>query len=190
MNTAAAAVSISTDKILAATAGGIGYLKLNQPEKHNAISYAMWLAIAEVMESFRGDDDVRVIVLSGEGGRAFSAGADISEFSSNRSTDEQIELYEAAGRAGVRRDQALPQAGHRADRRLLRRRRTRGRAVRGSAHRHRRFQVRHPRREARPRLLPQEPAPARGPGRGRRMRRKFCSPPDDSLPSRRSGWGS
>ncbi len=99
MNAPAAAVSISTDKILAGKAGGIGYLKLNQPEKHNAISYAMWLAIAEVMESFRGDDDVRVVVISGEGGRAFSAGADISEFSSNRSTDEQIEIYEAAGRA-------------------------------------------------------------------------------------------
>ena len=99
MNAIAAAVSVSTDRIIAAKAGGIGYLKLNQPEKHNAISYAMWVAISEVMESFRDDDGVRVVVMSGEGGRAFSAGADISEFSKNRSTQAQIEVYEAAGRA-------------------------------------------------------------------------------------------
>ena len=90
---------VSTGKIIAGKAGGIGYLGLNQPGKHNAISYAMWVAIAEVMESFRADDEVRVVVMSGEGGRAFSAGADISEFSGNRSTEAQIEVYDAAGRA-------------------------------------------------------------------------------------------
>ena len=99
MNGIAAAAAVSTDKIIAERADGVGYLRLNQPEKHNAISYAMWVAIAEVMESFREDDGVRVVVVSGEGGRAFSAGADISEFSENRSTEEQIEVYEAAGRA-------------------------------------------------------------------------------------------
>ena len=99
MNAPAAALAVSTDKIIAEKAGGVGYLRLNQPEKHNAISYAMWVAIAEVMDSFRVDDAIRVVVMSGEGGRAFSAGADISEFSSNRSTEAQIEAYEAAGRA-------------------------------------------------------------------------------------------
>ena len=99
MNGIAAAAAVSTDKIIAERANGVGYLRLNQPEKHNAISYAMWVAIAEVMESFREDDGVRVVVMSGEGGRAFSAGADISEFSEKRSTEAQIEVYEAAGRA-------------------------------------------------------------------------------------------
>ena len=92
-------VPVSTGKIIAGKRGGVGYLGLNQPEKHNAISYAMWVAIAEVMESFRADDEVRVVVVSGEGGRAFSAGADISEFSANRSTEEQVMVYDAAGRA-------------------------------------------------------------------------------------------
>ena len=99
MSGIAAAAAVSTDKIIAERANGVGYLRLNQPEKHNAISYAMWVAIAEVMASFREDDGVRVVVMSGEGGRAFSAGADISEFSEKRSTEEQIEVYEAAGRA-------------------------------------------------------------------------------------------
>ena len=99
MNAPAAAVSLSTDKIIAGKADGVGRLRLNQPAKHNAISYSMWVAIDEVMRLFRDDDEVRVVVMSGEGGRAFSAGADISEFSKNRSTEEQIEVYEAAGRA-------------------------------------------------------------------------------------------
>lgn len=99
MNDTATALSVSTDKIIAGKAAGVGYLRLNQPEKHNAISYAMWMGITEVMESFRDDEEVRVVVISGEGGRAFSAGADISEFSKNRSTQAQIEVYEEAGRA-------------------------------------------------------------------------------------------
>ena len=92
-------VPVSTGKIIAGKAEGVGHLRLNQPGKHNAISYSMWVAIAEVMESFRTDDEVRVVVVSGEGGRAFSAGADISEFSANRSTEEQVKVYDAAGRA-------------------------------------------------------------------------------------------
>ena len=99
MNAPATALSVSTDKIIAGKAAGIGYLRFNQPEKHNAISYGMWVAIDEVMGSFRDDDEVRVVVMSGEGGRAFSAGADISEFSEIRNTREQIEVYEEAGRA-------------------------------------------------------------------------------------------
>ena len=96
---APASVPVSTDRIIAWKKAGVGYLGLNQPGKHNAISYAMWVGIAEVMESFRGDDEVRVVVMAGEGGRAFSAGADISEFSANRSTGEQVKVYDAAGRA-------------------------------------------------------------------------------------------
>ena len=99
MNAPAVAVSVSTHKIIAEKAGGVGYLRLNQPEKHNAISYAMWLGMAEVMASFRDDDEVRVVVMSGEGGRAFSAGADISEFSENRGTEAQVEAYDVVSRA-------------------------------------------------------------------------------------------
>ena len=97
--TAMTPVPVSTHGIIAGKADGVGCLRLNQPEKHNAISYAMWVGIAEAMESFRGDDEVRVVVLSGEGGRAFSAGADISEFSGNRNTPEQVAAYDAASRA-------------------------------------------------------------------------------------------
>ncbi len=99
MNDAATTLPASTDRVIAERAGGVGWLRLNQPAKLNAISYAMWVAITQTMQSFGEDDDVRVVVLSGEGGRAFSAGADISEFSEVRNTEAQIEVYEAASRA-------------------------------------------------------------------------------------------
>ena len=67
-------------RILTRRADGIGWITINQPEKRNAISLAMWDAIAAAAEDFASDDCVRVVVLCGAGGRAFASGADISEF--------------------------------------------------------------------------------------------------------------
>ena len=89
-----------TEKLIVKRNGGVGYLSLNQPEKHNAISYEMWLGIAQAIADFGADDDIRVIVLSGEGEAAFSSGADISQFERQRQSAENIKVYDgAAGRA-------------------------------------------------------------------------------------------
>jgi enoyl-CoA hydratase/carnithine racemase len=89
-----------TEKLIVKKSDGVGYLILNQPEKHNAISYEMWLGIAQVIADFEADDDMRVIVVSGEGGAAFSSGADISQFERQRQSAEKIKVYDgAAGRA-------------------------------------------------------------------------------------------
>lgn len=70
----------ATRKILTRKQDGIGWLTINQPEKRNAISLAMWDAIAAAAEDFAADDAVRVVVMHGAGGQAFASGADISEF--------------------------------------------------------------------------------------------------------------
>ena len=44
-----------TPKIIAKKGGGIGWLIFNQPEKHNAMSFAMWQAIPKVMADFEAD---------------------------------------------------------------------------------------------------------------------------------------
>lgn len=67
-------------KILTRKQDGIGWLTINQPEKRNAISLAMWDAIAAAADDFAADDAVRVVVMHGAGGKAFASGADISEF--------------------------------------------------------------------------------------------------------------
>src|SRR3954454_14115711 len=80
-------------KILSKKVNGIGHLVFNNPEKRNAFSLDMSLAAADVLEDFLGDDAVRVIVLSGAGGKSFVSGADISKFEQSRATKEQVEEY-------------------------------------------------------------------------------------------------
>ena len=84
------------DKLIVSRDNGVGYIGLNQPEKHNAITYEMWLGIAQAVDNFESDTDVRVIVVAGEGGRAFSAGADISQFEQKRGATDAIQTYNDA----------------------------------------------------------------------------------------------
>jgi enoyl-CoA hydratase/carnithine racemase len=53
----------------------------------------MWQALGEIMEAFEADAAVRVVVLTGAGGKAFVSGADISEFEKQRASSEQRESY-------------------------------------------------------------------------------------------------
>ena len=89
-------LDLQTDKMLAHVDEGVGSIIFNQPEKRNAVSYAMWQAIPEIIKDFNSSEDVRVVVMSGAGDRAFVSGADISEFEKLRNTPEQIEIYDAA----------------------------------------------------------------------------------------------
>ena len=87
-------------KILTRRADGIGWLTINQPEKRNAISLAMWDAIAAAADDFAADPDVRVVVLHGAGGKAFASGADISEFDKVRANaDAQVEYGKRSAQA-------------------------------------------------------------------------------------------
>jgi len=74
-------------------APGVRRLTLNRPEKRNAISLEMSLAAADVIDDFASDPEVRVIVLSGAGDKAFVSGADISRFDKDRATPEQVAEY-------------------------------------------------------------------------------------------------
>ena len=84
-----------TDKMLSRKEGGVGYLIFNNPERHNAVSLEMWEAATAILADFAGDKEVRVVVLTGAGGKAFVSGADISKFESERSSKTAIDLYNA-----------------------------------------------------------------------------------------------
>jgi enoyl-CoA hydratase len=89
----------ATDKMLALKKGRVGIMTFNNPERHNAVSLEMWEAATRILEDFAGDDDVRVLVITGAGGKAFVSGADISKFESERATQEAVARYGAiAGR--------------------------------------------------------------------------------------------
>lgn len=62
--------------------GDIAFVTLDRPERLNAVSMAMRDALWGVLTALRDDPTVRCAVFSGEGDRAFSAGADITEFGS------------------------------------------------------------------------------------------------------------
>lgn len=95
-------MKLDTDKMIAEKDGPIGWMIYNNPARHNAMSLEMQQAIPVILEDFRNDPEVRVVVLRGAGDRAFVSGADISEFESKRSTAEARRHYdEAGGRAGA-----------------------------------------------------------------------------------------
>ena len=79
----------------------VGYIELNNPKKLNAISFSMWCSLNEVLEGFYKNSSIRCIVVSGVGEKAFSAGADISEFEDNRSDVEAIESYDKASKKAM-----------------------------------------------------------------------------------------
>lgn len=69
---------------------GICIIKINRPEKLNAMNSDIAKEIISIFEKTGTDDSVKVIILTGEGDRAFSAGADI-EYMSKISPDESVE---------------------------------------------------------------------------------------------------
>jgi enoyl-CoA hydratase/carnithine racemase len=98
------AVALATSKIIAEVDGGVGWLRINQPERRNAISLEMWQGLADATAAFEADDAVRVVVIHGVGGRSFAAGADISEFGQQRANAEQKRRYgevAARGQGGL-----------------------------------------------------------------------------------------
>ena len=68
------------ENILFEENNNIGYITVNRPSKLNALNKATIAELNEAFESAREDHDIKVIILSGSGEKAFVAGADISEF--------------------------------------------------------------------------------------------------------------
>ena len=60
-----------------ATSGGIARITINRPERRNAMSYGVMHGLRERMAEAKRSDDVRVVVLTGAGDKAFCAGADL-----------------------------------------------------------------------------------------------------------------
>ena len=81
-------------QILVERDGHVARVTINRPERRNAISFAAWQSLAASFDNLAADPEVRVIMLTGAGDRAFCAGNDISEFAEKRSTPEQVEAYD------------------------------------------------------------------------------------------------
>lgn len=84
---------MTEEKMLSRTQDSVGYIIFNNPEKHNAVSVEMWDALEKFLNQFREDNNIRVVVLEGAGGKSFVSGADISKFDKERSTKEAVLSY-------------------------------------------------------------------------------------------------
>lgn len=88
------------DAIVVEVADGIATVRLNRPAKHNAVNLGMWQALALLMPELADDPAVEVMVLRGTPGGPFSAGADVEEFRTLRSTADSAAAYGEAVAAG------------------------------------------------------------------------------------------
>jgi enoyl-CoA hydratase/carnithine racemase len=66
--------------------GPVATLLFSNPKKMNAVTYDMWRAVPETIALLDADPEVRVIVVAGDGSKAFISGADISQFEKLRGT--------------------------------------------------------------------------------------------------------
>jgi enoyl-CoA hydratase/carnithine racemase len=73
--------------------GAVARVTLDRPDKMNAINNAMWEQLGSLFAELDADLSLRCVILCGAGERAFSVGADISEFEQNRSSVERARSY-------------------------------------------------------------------------------------------------
>ena len=92
----AARYESGTDRLLVEVSGPVATVTFNNPGKHNALSADMRAALPGVLRALNADGDVRVIVMTGAGDKAFTAGADISEFGEQRTSPAARASYDQA----------------------------------------------------------------------------------------------
>ena len=72
---------------------GVAEVKLNRPEKHNALDHAMFESLIDVGEKLAKDRSIRAVILYGAG-KSFCAGIDLSIFSGESSSDDFLNKME------------------------------------------------------------------------------------------------
>ena len=98
--TAAVTTAVATqEKLIGHREGAVGHVIFNNPARHNAVSLEMWQTAFKVIDGFAKDPEVRVLVVTGNGGKAFVSGADISKFETERSSEDAAAKYNAASGA-------------------------------------------------------------------------------------------
>jgi enoyl-CoA hydratase/carnithine racemase len=83
-------------RIVSTIDAAIGTLTFNNPERHNAVSLDMWRDATDALNDLARDPEVRVLVVTGAGGRAFVSGADITKFESERADTATVKSYDSA----------------------------------------------------------------------------------------------
>jgi enoyl-CoA hydratase/carnithine racemase len=83
-----------SDEVLLSVADGVATVTVNRPERRNALSWSVVADLRSVLARLRDDAEVRVVVLTGAGEKAFCAGADLGGMADGASF---LELHEGRG---------------------------------------------------------------------------------------------
>ncbi|MEP3245665.1 MAG: crotonase/enoyl-CoA hydratase family protein [Sneathiella sp.] len=99
-----------TDLILTEQHGNVLLLTLNRPEKLNALNYALIDQMMILLDRIEEDDSLQAVILTGAGEKAFSAGADIHEFSKSiaKGPDQAVRDFVRRGQRMTARLEAFP----------------------------------------------------------------------------------
>ena len=95
------------DELIYAIEGEIGIVTFNRPAAHNALTFAMYDRLGEICAGISDAGPVKVLIITGAGGRAFGAGTDIALFRDFRSAEDGL-AYEAKMEAMFRRLESCP----------------------------------------------------------------------------------
>jgi enoyl-CoA hydratase len=98
-----------TDAVLLDIKDGIALVTLNRPDRLNALNYDLIDRLMAALDRIETDAAARVVILTGAGERAFSAGADIHEFSASvrRGADFAVRDFVRRGQAMTARLEAF-----------------------------------------------------------------------------------
>lgn len=97
-----------TSDLLVERQDGVATVTFNRPEVRNAIDYEGWLELGRLAEELGQDAQVKVVVFTGQGDEAFSAGADIKDFDRYRTDSTQAKTYADAFEGAVDAIEAIP----------------------------------------------------------------------------------
>ncbi|MFC7157105.1 enoyl-CoA hydratase/isomerase family protein [Halomarina halobia] len=88
-----------SEEVVTVVTGSVGRMRIERPESLNAFTPRVLEGLLEAVQSFEADDDVRAIVFTGAGDRAFCAGVDLGDKGGiNRSTPEALDTVHRAQR--------------------------------------------------------------------------------------------
>jgi len=80
-------------KLITRREGAVGWVVFSNPARFNAMTSDMWKALPEALAALDADPAVRLVVLAGDGDKAFVSGADVSQFDEARATEAEQAAY-------------------------------------------------------------------------------------------------
>src|SRR5262249_35180403 len=86
--------SMEFESLLYDVADGVATITINRPERRNALSWTVMTELRSAFARAKADPEVRVVVLTGAGDKAFSAGADLSRMAAGAGF---LDLHDARG---------------------------------------------------------------------------------------------